>query len=79
MKEGLKGKEDNSELSEKIKMYDELCLSLDLKEKEVYENAQKELESLFLNNMKNNTDTNTSASTNEEEEPAFEPKIEEID
>ena len=77
VKEGLKGKE-NPELSEKIKMYDELCLSLDLKEKEVYENAQKELESLFLNNMKNNTDTNTSA-PNQEEEPAFEPKIEEID
>ena len=81
VKEGLKGKE-NPELSEKIKMYDELCLSLDLKEKEVYENAQKELESLFLENMKNNADTNTSTSTtttNQEEEPPFEPKIEEID
>jgi L1 cell adhesion molecule like protein len=73
------GSKDNVELHDKLKMYEELCCSIDLKEKEVYENAQKELENLFLNQMKN-ADTNTNATANDEkEEPIFEPKIEEID
>lgn len=80
VKEGAK---DNAELLEKLKLYDELCSNLDLKEKEVYENAQKELETLFMQNMASSSQSNTSENSEnvekEVEEDKFEPKIEEID
>lgn len=68
---------DNSELQEKIKVAEDLCSNLDLKEKEIYDNLQKELESIFIKNMTANSQT--APTTPIPEEPEFEPKIEEID
>lgn len=69
---------DNSELQEKIKVAEDLCSDLDLKEKEVYDSLQKELETLFMQNMAANAQTAPTSET-PVEEPEFEPKIEEID
>jgi L1 cell adhesion molecule like protein len=75
MKAGLKENVDE-ELTNKIKAYEALCSSLDLLEKEVYENAQKEIEELLMKNMASSVPPDNSETP---EEPAFEPKIEEID
>jgi len=72
---------DNTEIKEKIKVAEELCLNPELKEKEVYENVQKELENIFIQHMASNSQSTpamekTSPVT---EEKNVEPKIEEID
>ena len=71
------GKE-NKELLEKVKIAEELCSDTDLKEKEVYDNLQKELETIFMQNIAANSQTAPNSDI-PEEEPVFEPKIEEID
>ena len=71
---------DNSELQEKIKLAEDLCSDLDMKEKEVYDNLQKELETIFMQNMAANAQPAPGSTTDTPvEEPEFEPKIEEID
>jgi L1 cell adhesion molecule like protein len=72
---------DNTILQEKIKLAEELCSNTDLKEKEIYDNLQKELETIFMQSMAANSQTapTSDIQEQEQEEPAFEPKIEEID
>ena len=69
---------DNADLLEKVKIAEELCSDTDLKEKEVYDNLQKELETIFMQNIAANSQT-APVSDIPIEEPEFEPKIEEID
>ena len=73
-----------SEIDEKIKEITNLCDSFDFKEKEVYETAQKDLETVFMkfmNTQMPSTDKPVSEPTQapDVEDPHFEPKIEEID
>lgn len=72
---------DNLELQEKIKVAEELCSDTDLKEKEIYESLQKELETIFMQKMAANSQSAHGPSTDipVSEETGFEPKIEEID
>jgi L1 cell adhesion molecule like protein len=73
-----------SEIDDKIKEITNLCDSFDFKEKEVYETAQKDLETVFMkfmNTQMPSTDKPVSEPKHapDVEDPHFEPKIEEID
>ena len=76
-------------LTDKIKEFESLCDSLDLKSKEEYEEAQKELETLFMKLMSASSSSSSDSSSSnskyskseetEEADPDFKPHIEEID
>ena len=86
VKTGLKDIKENSEkveeLTEKLKELEELCSTTDLKDKDFYDDAYKALEEAFMKHM---TSTSSIPSPPQnldkdlEEEPEFEPTIEEID
>jgi len=81
VKSGLKENSDKSkELTEKLDELEELCSSTDLKDNDLYEDAYKVLEEAFMKHMSSTTPSPPQNTEKDlEEEPDFEPKIEEID
>ena len=84
VKSGLKDNKENSdkikELTEKLEELEQLCSSTDLKDKELYDDAYKALEEAFMKHMTSNNPSPPQNSDQDlDEEPEFEPKIEEID
>jgi L1 cell adhesion molecule like protein len=81
----LKDKVDEeikNKLNDQIKEINLLCESTDLQDKVVYEQAQKNLETLFLplvSQQSNDEPVKMPMSTPTSEEPEFSPKIDEID
>jgi len=76
------GEEIKNKLNDQIKEINLLCESTDLQDKGVYEEAQKNLETLFLplvSQQSNDGPVKMPMSTPTSEEPEFSPKIDEID